>query len=56
MISLSLNDTHQILKYQTPEPPLANKDSYHETDHPHMVAIITWTGLMTDIPGLGDPH
>ena len=56
MISLSLNDTHQILKYQTSEPPLANKDSYHETDHPHMVAIITWIGLMTDIPGLGDPH
>ena len=56
MISLSLNDTHQILKYQTSEPPLANKDSYHETDHPHMVAIITWIGLMADISGLGDPH
>ena len=56
MISLSLNDNHQILKYQTSEPPLANKDSYHGTDHPHMVAIITWIGLMADISRLSDPH
>ena len=47
MVSVS-----QILKYQTSKPPLTNKNSYPETDHSHMVVIITWIGLMTDISGL----
>ena len=56
MVTVSLDDTCQILKHQTSEPPFTNKNSYSETDHPHMVAIITWIGLMADISGLGDPH
>ena len=56
MISLSLNDNCQILKYQTSDPPLTNENSYPETDHSHMVAIIIWIGLMKDISGFGDPQ
>ena len=56
MVFVSLNDTHQNLKYQTSEPPLTNKNSYPETDHPHMVVIITLIGLTVDISGLGNCH
>ena len=55
-VKVSLNDTCQILKHQTSELPFTIKNSYSETDHPHMVAIITWIGLMADILGVGDPH
>ena len=56
MVTVSLNETCKILKHQTSEPPFTNKNSYSETDHPHMIDIITWIGLMADISGLGDPH
>ena len=56
MVSVSLNDTRQILKYRTAEAPPTNKNSYPETDYSHMDAIIIWIGLITDITGLGDPQ
>ena len=48
----TLIDTRKILKFRTSGPPLTYKNSYPETDHSHMVVIITWIGLMTDISGL----
>jgi len=53
VVTVSLNDTCQILKYQSHH---LHKNSYSETDHPHMFATITWIGLMAYISGLGDTH
>ena len=56
MVSVSLNDIRQILKYGTSEPPFTYKNSYPDIYCPHRVAIIIQIGLITDITGLGDPH
>ena len=50
------NSSNSNLRYQTSEPPLTNKNSYPETYHPHMAAIIIWIGLITDISGIGNLH